>query len=209
MKKTIQLLFLLFIVFSFNIVNAAYAYVWTVNGEALTRGGDPVLNGQAKWIESNEYSGGILVLNNYNGSEIKIECKGTGMNQVFAVRLIGNNTITSDNIGFLTTDKVEFIGDGTLTITAPVAMSSYDEIELPNVKSQITIYGKDKVVKEEVKSIDTKEEVVTDKEKDAEEVTTAEPKVINKYVYLVIIGVAVICLFALGILILKISKKRS
>ena len=217
MKKTIQLLFLLFIVLGFTVVNAAYAYVWTVNGEHLTRGGDAVFNGSAKWIESEEYSGGILVLDNYNGGEIKVECKGTGMNQVFAVELKGDNVINSENIGFLTTDKVVFIGDGTLSITAPVPVSSVDEIEVPKVKSNITLYGKDNTieeattqvkeeVKEESKDEDKTKEVAA---KDDEEVVVDSSKGINKYLYLLIIGVTVCCLFALAFVISKINKKRS
>ncbi len=209
MKKLVKLFILVLLIVPFMVVNAAYAYVWTVNGESLKRGGDAILNGSAKWIESDEYSGGILILDNYNGGDIKIECKGTGMNQVFAVELKGDNVINSDNIGLLTTDKVVFIGDGTLSITAPVPVSSVDDIKVPNQKSNIILYGKESIVKEEpVVKEEAKEEVTTNDEEE-EEVAVDTSKGINKYLYLVIIGVAVIGLFFLSGLVSRINKKRS
>lgn len=61
-------------------------------------------------------------------------------------------------------------------------------------------------VKEESKDEDKTKEVAA---KDDEEVVVDSSKGINKYLYLVIIGVAVCCLFALGIVVSKINKKRS
>ena len=66
------------------------------------------------------YTGGILLLNNYNGGEIKLERIGTGLNHVFAIKLIGDNKIIAKGEEGIITNASEliFIGDGQLTINA-------------------------------------------------------------------------------------------
>ena len=202
MKRVFQVLILL-IVFSFTMVHAAYAYVWTVDGKSLSKGGDAVLEGTARWIESEEYSGGILVLDNYHGGSIQIECKGTGMNQEFAVELIGNSTINSDKIGVLTTDKVEFIGNGTLTITAPIAFSTTSDVDVSDVNSVVTIYGKEIITKEEEEESEEEKNVIEESKSSSNVSST-----MNRTTYLVIIGLFVIALFAVAIVVRMITKKR-
>lgn len=104
--------------FSLTEVKAAFAYSWTINGETISRGGANSL-GTASWSIDDNYSGGVLTLNNYNGGQIKLECFGTGMDLEFAIKLVGDNTITVDSDSAIVAGgKLTFIGDGNLTINA-------------------------------------------------------------------------------------------
>lgn len=94
-------------------VKAAYAYIWTVDGHDLNFG-ESNSTGTATW-ESDD---------NYNGGQIKLDCYGTGMEDVFAIKLVGDNKITvKDGIGIVAGEPIVFIGDGTLTIEAGIPIS--------------------------------------------------------------------------------------
>lgn len=127
-KKIYAFLFICMLMISLPRVRAAYAYSWYLNGEYLNKG---MTNsaGTATWIEDSNYSGGILILNNYDSGKIELSLLGTGMNQVFAIKLVGENKITVDQgIGLRlpdSDDTVEIIGDGSLTINAPITIGSY------------------------------------------------------------------------------------
>ena len=146
MRKIIKINFLLAImaislisIFSITNVNAAYAYSWTIDGEVISRGSSNK-SGTAAWAEDSNYDGGVLTLNNYNGGQLKIECRGTGLGHVFAVKLIGNNTITAENgVGIIANEPIVFIGDGKLTIKAAVPIGSGD---IKNNDSTLTEIGK-------------------------------------------------------------------
>lgn len=106
-------------------VNAAYAYSWTVNGEMLTMLNNSNKEGTAVWTSDEKYSGGVLTLNNYSGGQLKIDCYGTGFNNVFAVKLVGDNKIDVENgIGIIANFPIVFIGNGTLTISAPIPIGT-------------------------------------------------------------------------------------
>lgn len=123
MKKILKALFLVVIfgiVFSISDVHAAYAYYWNIGGETISRG-QSTAAGNVSWVEDSQYLGDVLILNNYTGGPLKLICVGTGMNQVFAIKLVGNNKITAkDAIGILASNNIEFIGDGTLTIESAI-----------------------------------------------------------------------------------------
>ena len=146
MRKIIKINFLLAImaislisIFSITNVNAAYAYSWTIDGEVISRGSSNK-SGTASWAEDSNYNGGVLTLNNYNGGQLKIECRGTGLGHVFAVKLVGNNTITAENgVGIIANEPIVFIGDGKLTIKAAVPIGSGD---IKNNDSTLTEIGK-------------------------------------------------------------------
>lgn len=146
MRKIIKINFLLAImaislisIFSITNVNAAYAYSWTIDGEVISRGSSNK-SGTAAWAEDSNYDGGVLTLNNYNGGQLKIECRGTGLGHVFAVKLVGNNTITAENgVGIIANEPIVFIGDGKLTIKAAVPIGSGD---IKNNDSTLTEIGK-------------------------------------------------------------------
>lgn len=146
MRKIIKINFLLAImaislisIFSITNVNAAYAYSWTIDGEVISRGSSNK-SGTASWAEDSNYDGGVLTLNNYNGGQLKIECRGTGLGHVFAVKLVGNNTITAENgVGIIANEPIVFIGDGKLTIKAAIPIGSGD---IKNNDSTLTEIGK-------------------------------------------------------------------
>ena len=80
-------------------------------------------SGTADFKYSNEYPGGLLVLNNYNGGLIEINhIVGTGTAETTPkevyIRLEGDNKITSDDIAISSNINFNIIGTGTLTITA-------------------------------------------------------------------------------------------
>lgn len=133
MKKNFKIsLFIAIMVFSFvsifsiTKVNAAYAYAWTIDGEGISRGSSNK-SGTASWIEDTNYTGGVLTLNNYNGGQLKIDCYGTGLGHVFAIKLVGDNKINVDKgVGIIANAPIVFIGDGKLTINAAVPIGSGD-----------------------------------------------------------------------------------
>ena len=122
-------------------VKAAYAYAWNIDGEDLWRGKSNS-SGSAIWKEDEVYTGGVLTLNNYDGGQISISCRGTGLpNQVFAIKLVGNNKITvKDDAGIINdAGEIVFIGDGTLEIVSPIPISGYSFGYTPNIVSNIDI----------------------------------------------------------------------
>lgn len=124
-------------VFSISNVNAAYAYSWSVNGEILSKG-DSNKSGNVIWSDDNNYTGGVLTLNNYDGGQLKIECNGTDLGHVFAIKLVGNNKITVQNsVGIIANAPIVFIGDGTLTIEASVPIGSGSIINYDNTMIDI------------------------------------------------------------------------
>ena len=211
MKRVFQLLILLTIM-SFSIVYAADPYTWTVSGETLNKFGDVTTNGSAKWIESSSYNGGVLVLNNYKGNEIVLACKGTSSGQGFAIKLEGDSVITSNKIGIVTTDKVEFIGNGTLTVIAPVTLSGNLAGNVPANPVTVTIYGKDwnenKVEEKKIeeKKGETVDETIALEAMDEEE-DVVVTETISKPKYLLSIGALVVGLLLVAFAISKISKK--
>ena len=190
MRKIIKINFLLAImaislisIFSITNVNAAYAYSWTIDGEVISRGSSNK-SGTASWAEDSNYDGGVLTLNNYNGGQLKIECRGTGLGHVFAVKLIGNNTITAENgVGIIANEPIVFIGDGKLTIKAAIPIGSGDiknndstltEIEKANFNSSTTITIEPSVEKGKERSNNDSETIKDNSNSSNNEKTTTE-----------------------------------
>ena len=110
--------------FSITKVDAANPYTWTINGEMISQGFSNS-SGNATWVTDSNYTGGVLTLNNYNGGQIKIDCLGTGLGHVFAIKLIGDNNITVEKgVGIVANEPIVFIGDGKLTINAAIPIGS-------------------------------------------------------------------------------------
>lgn len=105
-------------------VKAAFAYSWSVNGENLSIDSSNT-DGTASWSTDPNYSGGVLTLNNYNGKQLKIDCYGTASDDIFAIKLVGDNKINMPNgVGIIANFPIVFIGDGKLTINAGVPIGS-------------------------------------------------------------------------------------
>ena len=190
MRKIIKINFLLAImaislisIFSITNVNAAYAYSWTIDGEIISRGSSNK-SGTASWAEDSNYDGSVLTLNNYNGGQLKIECRGTGLGHVFAVKLVGNNTITAENgVGIIANEPIVFIGDGKLTIKAAIPIGSGDiknndstltEIEKANFNSSTTITIEPSVEKVKESSNNDSETIKDNSNSSNNEKTTTE-----------------------------------
>ena len=122
---------------------------------------------------------GVLVLKNYNGGNISYSNGLGGPFVPTTIKLIGDNYITANDsygLGVYSTG-VNFIGDGTLTITSKLAIIGFDsnsqnrnpvladtvntiKITAGNAKEEIT-----EEVIEDTTDDDTNVEVVTDEDK--------------------------------------------
>lgn len=174
MKNLKKIIFALLIVLIAGValnVNAAYAYRWTVNGKTIGRGESTE---NASWTTSDDYTGGILTLENYNGGQLKIECVGTGMaDQVFAIKLVGDNKITVDKgVGIVADADIVFIGDGKLTIKAAVPIGSFSIVNSDDTLTDIAKAKYSGNTTAVIKPSTTVKEVV--KEATKEETTTEE-----------------------------------
>lgn len=164
-------------------VNAAYAYVWNVGGETLSKGSSNK-SGTATWADDTLYNGGVLTLNNYQGGPIKIECKGTALGHVFAIKLVGQNKISAkDGIGIYAGADIAFIGDGQLVIEAktPIGGEHHDNvvvIEPKNCSVNCPNCPACPVIKEETTNDDNNETITenTDNEVNNEEVSNDNEK---------------------------------
>lgn len=127
MKKIFKIrIFIIMMIFSFasvfstTKVNASFPYMWTIDGERIIIGYSNK-SGTASWIADDNYPGGVLTLNNYNGGQLKIDCYGScSINDApFAIKLVGDNKITVEKgVGIIANAPIVFIGDGKLTINA-------------------------------------------------------------------------------------------
>lgn len=87
--------------------------------------------------DDDDYSEGTLNLNNYNGGQIKLECRGSGMDIKFYINLIGDNKISvPGGVGIVSDNNIEFIGDGTLTIVSSLPIG--DESMVDNIHNNTT-----------------------------------------------------------------------
>ena len=100
-----------------------------------------------EWKGGNEH---ILHLNNYNGSGLifGLGAVGNNENTEVIIDLVGNNTITSNDIGInlyvANNKKIKFTGTGTLTINARIPVSNdtkafYDPSNENNKDNQINV----------------------------------------------------------------------
>lgn len=125
--KKIKLLFTILLLIPFMVlkVNAASApYQWIVGGEYLDANSPSNYAGTATQTKENKTV--TLTLNNYNGGKLELNCYGTGQEGMeFIIELIGDNTVTSEDVGiqYDYSELITFTGDGTLTVKAPNPLS--------------------------------------------------------------------------------------
>lgn len=142
-------------------------------------------SGTADFKYSDEYPGGLLVLNNYNGGLIEINhIVGTGTvettpKEVY-IRLEGDNKITSDDIAISSNVNFNIIGTGTLTITAKA---------LNNDDVKATIENDEKIIFLN----DEEEENVEDENNEVAEEVDEKNDINNTLSTVAIISIIVLC----------------
>ena len=139
-------------------------------------------SGTADFKYSDEYPGGLLVLNNYNGGLIEINhIVGTGTTEATPkevyIRLEGDNKITSDDIAISSNINFNIIGTGTLTITAKA---------LNNDEVKATIENDEKI-----KFLNDKEEEKVEKENN--EVVEEKNDITDTLSIVAIISIIILC----------------
>ena len=132
MKKFFVLLFIFVIILGTNVYAASLPYDYIIDGKEVSEKLD---DGSA--IISKDSTSVTLTLNNYNGGPIKLNCYGSGQSGIkFNINLIGENTISADDIGIdfdysVKKDEniINFTGEGKLTITAktPISYEDYSD----------------------------------------------------------------------------------
>lgn len=191
MKKNFKIsLFIAIMVFSFvsifsiTKVNAAFAYAWTIDGEEISRGSSNK-SGTASWVEDTNYTGGVLTLNNYNGGQLKIDCYGTASDNIFAIKLVGDNKINMPNgVGIIANFPIVFIGDGKLTINAGVPIGSggfengayLTDIDKVTWNTNTTVTIEPKTTTNNDNTINEKNEVIAENKVDAKSKKTKASK---------------------------------
>ena len=208
------MIFSLTSIFSITNVDAAYAYSWTIDGERITRGSSNK-SGNASWMDDVNYTGGVLTLNNYNGGQLKIDCHGTDLGHVFAIKLVGDNKITVDKgVGIISNAPIVFIGDGKLTINAAVPIGSGDiinsdytvtEIDKANYSVTTTVTIEPSNIKDNESSKTITEENNNSSSNESEETNINKD---NNLFEMIVLSYCVISLIIMIILITKLTTKR-
>lgn len=103
-----------------DVFAATPLYQFVVSNETLTwNTSNSTTTASFSSKSETDYSEGTLTLNNYDGGQIKLECYGSGQNIKFFINLVGDNKISvPGGIGIISSNDIEFIGDGTLTIVS-------------------------------------------------------------------------------------------
>lgn len=208
--------------FQVTSVNAAFAYSWSVDGESLTLGSTNKA-GNVTWGEDK-----ILTLNNYNGGQLKIECYGTGLGYTFPIKLVGDNSITvTDNVGIIANAPITFIGDGKLTINAPIPIGSgsisnadytltnIEDVEF-NESTTVMIYPNNSITSEDNLKQDKVTSSSENKETVKDKVTDNNKKVKDKKIFtnndlinIIILLYCSISFITIIILIIKLAKNKN
>ena len=208
--KRIKNLFISLVVISFVClfsvvdVKAAGGCSWIVEGNFVPQGENTKESYYLDFSDNN-HDGGVLVLKDYDGGKISYEARGTCLESLAVVKLIGKNKITvSEGAGISSISNIKFIGDGSLSINAIIP------IEYKTNANNITINGileedeKAEIEQQPDENKDKKDEDVNvkDEEKDNEETS-------NFDVYTIInFGLLAINIIILLFLIIKMSKKE-
>ncbi len=133
MKKIYLIILILIIGITTNAKASTPPYIWTIdNGnknlrEDVTTITDTAFLERKEGPESGEFKIYVLKLNNYHGSGIELECRGTGQSGMhFIIELTGKNVINDNNIGinYDYSPDFEFTGNGSLIINAPIPISN-------------------------------------------------------------------------------------
>ncbi len=217
MKKFFVLVFIFVIFLGTNVYAASLPYDYIIDGKEVSE----KLDDETAFI-SKDSSSVTLTLNNYNGGPIKLNCYGSGQSGIkFNINLIGNNTITADDIGIDFTYSVNkeeniinFTGDGKLTINAktPISYENYTDklYIIPSENVHSTTY-------EEKSSTNNKDDSVvkdTNKDKQTTKETSNKDEVVIKIdktsiILYSFVGYVIISLLVISYLLLKIRKLES
>lgn len=145
-------------IFCIDVNAASIPYAWYVNGKIIEETNEAKVSREGKTI--------TLTLNNYNGGQLREECYGTGQEGIiFNIVLIGDNIINvEDGIGKTieymndTVDasigismessfaKINFLGEGTLTINAPKPISYENYTNYLYISPSKNIYTNEKAI---------------------------------------------------------------
>ena len=213
--KKILFLLMLIPVIIINVTAAQVPYNWIVGGENVNTGTPNSSNTATLEKDGKTVT---LKLNNYSGGALKLDCYGTGQSDMqFIINLTGKNTITSADIGIDLGNygKVNFTGEGDLTINAPKPISYESYVDDMYINPSNNDYGNiAKETQSEIKSQDdSKEEksatTTTKKTTKKEEAKENDLSNINNII-LIVFGIYIIISMAtIILLILKLSKKKT
>ena len=194
--KKIKNLFISLVVISFvclfSVVNvkAAGGCSWIVEGNFVPQGENAKESYYLDFSDNN-HEGGVLVLKDYDGGKISYEARGTCLESLAVVKLIGKNKITvSEGTGISPISNIKFIGDGSLSIKTNA--------------NNITING----IPEEEEKVEIEQQPEVNEDEKNEGDKDAE-KSAGFDVYTIInFGLLAINIIVLLTLIIKISKKE-
>lgn len=148
-----------------------------------------------------------LTLNNYNGGSLQLNCYGTGQDGLtFIINLVGDNKITTDDVGidFLYNGKIIFNGDGNLTI------NSFKPISYENYSSYLYISPSENIYTDKKPTTnDVDSNVVSDKNNNS----SVEKKDHNNYsdnniIIILIIAFSIYLFVSIIIIALLVSKNK-
>lgn len=210
MKKFFVLLFIFVIILGTNVYAASLPYDYIIDGKEVSEKLD---DGSA--IISKDSTSVTLTLNNYNGGPIKLNCYGSGQSGIkFNINLIGENTISADDIGIdfdysVKKDEnvINFTGEGKLTITAktPISYEDYSDklYIIPSENVHSTTLSND--TSEKVNNDNTsKDKKTTKEETNKDEIVIKVDK--TSIILYSFIGYIIISLIVISYLSLKIRK---
>lgn len=154
---------------------------------------------------------GVLVLKNYNGGKITYTSGIGEPSGPTTIKLIGDNYITAnDSYGLgVFTKGVNFIGDGTLTITSKLAIIGFND-NTPNKTPVLAdTVNTIKIVAGDKKEEETNE-VVEDTTTEEETDTNVEKEEVDWMLVLVVVScsVSVICLLVVMTTLLGLKKDK-
>ena len=210
MKKFFVLLFIFVIILGTNVYAASLPYDYIIDGKEVSEKLD---DGSA--AISKDSTSVTLTLNNYNGGPIKLNCYGSGQSGIkFIINLIGENTISADDIGIdfnysVKKDEnvINFTGDGKLTIVAkaPISYEDYSDklYIIPSENVHSTTLSND--TSEKVNNDNTsKDKKTTKEETNKDEIVIKVDK--TSIILYSFIGYIIISLIVISYLSLKIRK---
>lgn len=232
MKKLYLIILILIMGITTNVNASTPPYIWTIdNGnsnlrEDVTTITDTAFLEKKADPESGEFKIYVLKLNNYHGSGIELECRGTGQSGMhFIIELTGKNVINDNNIGinYEYSPDFEFTGNGSLIINAPIPISNKEYKNLFTI-GDVTIEEIEKsmndVDSEEESSVDeniteeAEKNTIKDKELDEEnliveqnEAKDSEKK--DKIIIYTCLGVFIVLILFIVLHILKQNKIKT
>lgn len=201
MKKIIFTLLLVIVACLTIDVNAATVpYRWISNGKDVTEQSTATIEKEGKVV--------TLKLNNYDGYGLDLDCYGTGQDGIkFIIELTGTNKIETKETGInfnYSEGKIEFTGDGSLTITSPKPISYENFSNILYIEPSKNIYGESKTIA----TSESNEEILPATSKSTNEKKDDNTSKDNNTLYIVF---GVFAVLAVGIIIflsIKLSKKK-